>query len=47
MPAAGGDGGPSPLTVIPAVIAGLALMVGLAGTRRRFKASRQTGRHGR
>lgn len=47
MPEAGGDGGPSPLTVIPAVIAGLALMVGLAGTRRRFKASRQTGRHGR
>lgn len=47
MPAAGGDGGPSPLTVIPAVIAGIALMVGLAGTRRRFKASRQTGRHGR
>lgn len=47
MPAAGGKGGPSPLTVIPAVIAGLALMVGLAGTRRRFKASRQTGRHGR
>ena len=47
MPATGGDGGPSPLTVIPAVIAGLALMVGLAGTRRRFKASRQTGRHGR
>ena len=46
MPAAGGKGGPSPLTVIPAVIAGLALMVGLAGTRRRFKASRQTGRHG-
>lgn len=47
MPEAGGKGGPSPLTVIPAVIAGLALMVGLAGTRRRFKASRQTGRHGR
>lgn len=47
MPEAGGEGGPSPLTVIPAVIAGLALMVGLAGTRRRFKASRQTGRHGR
>lgn len=47
MPEAGGDGGPSPLTVIPAVIAGIALMVGLAGTRRRFKASRQTGRHGR
>lgn len=47
MPAAGGKGGPSPLTVIPAVIAGIALMVGLAGTRRRFKASRQTGRHGR
>lgn len=47
MPATGGDGGPSPLTVIPAVIAGIALMVGLAGTRRRFKASRQTGRHGR
>lgn len=47
MPAAGGDGDPSPLTVIPAVIAGIALMVGLAGTRRRFKASRQTGRHGR
>lgn len=46
MPEAGGKGGPSPLTVIPAVIAGLALMVGLAGTRRRFKASRQTGRHG-
>lgn len=47
MPPTGGDGGPSPLTVIPAVIAGIALMVGLAGTRRRFKASRQTGRHGR
>lgn len=47
MPEAGGEGGPSPLTVIPAVIAGLALMVGLVGTRRRFKASRQTGRHGR
>lgn len=47
MPESGGEGGPSPLTVIPAVIAGLALMVGLAGTRRRFKASRQTGRHGR
>lgn len=47
MPETGGKGGPSPLTVIPAVIAGLALMVGLAGTRRRFKASRQTGRHGR
>lgn len=47
MPETGGKGGPSPLTVIPAVIAGIALMVGLAGTRRRFKASRQTGRHGR
>lgn len=47
IPETGGKGGPSPLTVIPAVIAGLALMVGLAGTRRRFKASRQTGRHGR
>ena len=47
MPETGSKGGPSPLTVIPAVIAGLALMVGLAGTRRRFKASRQTGRHGR